>query len=821
MAFLRSAQRAYERSALETRFENFDFDWESKFSVSQLLRGRRFYRSGFVRTLEVHENYASASLKIDDESQPYCVVDFSENGFSIRGSSRDDELNAACAVACMYELEELLADEIPAIKPETCAKEKPAETENADVSKTSEYSELLGAGAMPLVLQFNIKKDDLTFSAFWKSPKGLTAAFGKNSENATTLNSAEREKLIRLASLARKAHFSYKGKCYVCDDSSYFSGFVNSILPQWKKYFEIQKSHDLQILMHGVRDVKVSVDLSLDENQNLKADFYGMYGGIKLDFDELKLLQGRDGRCRILQDKGLLRISNNDDALIGSAKRAFEFFGGKIPRYMFFTLFDDEAKISISSNLDSWKSKVLGGEIPPPNLPFLRAYQREGVARMLKLFNCGCAMLLADEMGLGKTLQTLSTISNFYDGTKKFLIVCPASVIAVWQNEAKKFFPNIRCEVLGANSDFAKSQGALWISSYTQLRRNRQKLDSQEFEIAVLDEAQYVKNPDSKVSQASYAILAKHKVALTGTPIENRLLDLWSIFRWLMPGLMGNKSDFERRLASEPDFANRIKKQIAPFVLRRLKSEVAAELPSKIFVDLPCAMGDMQALEYAKILENAKSAVQSGAMGQRGGRVSILSLLTRLRQAACDPALLPWVGAGCDLSNSGKIKAISDALSSVISSSRKAVIFSQFTSFLSRIRRMIETDFPEAKLFELTGSTKNRAEPVSDFQNSKEASIILVSLRAGGTGITLTGADYVFLADPWWNPAVEEQAIDRVHRIGKKDDVFIYRLIAQNTVEESVRKLQNQKRELFNEILGELPSGGETFEDAVRKILDI
>lgn len=815
MAFLRSAQRAYERSALEARFENFDFNWESKFSRAQISRGRLYYTSGFVKTLEVHENYASASLKIDDETEPYCVIDFDGGAFTLRGSSRDEDLNAACAVACMYELEELLADEIPAIRPD---KKEPEKEEKA-LPQSEALPAALKESAMPLVLQFKLKREALTFTAFWKTPKGLTAAFNKGT--SATLNSAEREKIVRLARLARKSHFSYNGKSHVCEDSSSFAGFVNVALPQWRRYFEIQHSDDLEMLMHGVKDVDVDLQLELDEDFNLRPSFSGSSGSFKLDYDELKLLQGRDCRCRIIQNKGLLRLSNSDDKLLGATKKALDFFGGKIPRYMLFTLFDEAVKISLSSKLGEWKREVLSKPEDFEWEGFLRPYQREGAGRMAKLFSCGCSMLLADEMGLGKTVQTLSVISKYYGCGKKFLIVCPASVIAVWLNEAKKFFPHLNCKALGANSDFSEDSDALWISSYTQLRRNRQKLDTQEFEIAVLDEAQYIKNPDSKVSEAACAIRTKHKAALSGTPIENRLLDMWSIFRWLMPGLMGTRPDFAHRLATEPDFAQRLKTQIAPFVLRRLKSEVAAELPSKIFVDLPCVMSEVQEQEYAKLLESARESVRAGALGERGGRVSVLSLLTRLRQAACDPALLPWVGGSCDLLNSGKIKAISDALSSIVSSSRKAVIFSQFTSFLSRIRAKIESEFPEAKIFELTGATRNRAEPVEEFQRQKSASIMLVSLRAGGTGITLTGADYVFLADPWWNPAVEEQAIDRVHRIGKRGDVFVYRLISQNTVEESVRKLQNQKRELFSDIIGELQSGGRTFEEDVRKILEI
>ncbi|MBO7522056.1 MAG: DEAD/DEAH box helicase, partial [Opitutales bacterium] len=382
----------------------------------------------------------------------------------------------------------------------------------------------------------------------------------------------------------------------------------------------------------------------------------------------------------------------------------------------------------------------------------------------------------------------------------------------------EKFFPNFKCSVFDSNTDFAAQRGGIWLASYTQLRRNKHKLENAEFEIAVLDEAQYIKNPDSKISATCMSIKSKNRLALSGTPIENRLTDLWTIFRWLMPGLMGGRAQFERRL-SEPDFSSTIKRQIAPFVLRRLKSEVARELPPKFVADLPCPMSDMQNAEYSRLMRIARETFKNSS-GDSRARVSVLSLITRLRQAACDPALLPNL-ENCDFSNSGKISALCASLSSIISSGRKAVVFSQFVKFINRMREKVAADFPEADIFELTGDVRDRASPVESFQKTKKPAVIFVSLRAGGTGITLTGADYVFLADPWWNPAVEEQAIDRVHRIGKSSDVFVYRLVGVGTIEESVRKLQLKKKEMFDDIIGSLSSNPKSFDEAVAEILEV
>ena len=814
MAFVRSAQRSYDRVALEEWFEGFDFDWERKFAPREIAAGRRLYTGGAVRVLELRQKYASASLKFPDGAERYCVIDFDGGNFSLRGSSGDDFYDRVCAVAGFYEIEELMADELPPLK--FVPQKKPEPEEAAQAPAPAKKPEAKPQKRLNLI--FKLRRETLSFSACWKTGKAMSPAFGEKAASAASLTSGERESLIRAASFARKAGFEYDGKSYVFSDVSAFEYIASKVVPQWRKYFSIPQNRDLEILSKGVRDIELNAELSAEGGSNFGAEFYAYLDGEKIGFDELKFLEGRGGKCGVLANRGLVRISQRDENLISAARRSLEFFGGKPPRYMLFTLFDD-AKIKMPEELSAWKNSVKEPAELPGGLDFLRNYQREGAARILSLFKSGCAMLLADEMGLGKTAQALAAISAFYGGEKNFLIVCPASIIPVWKGEIEKFFPKFRCEVLDSNTDFsAHGGGAIWLASYTQLRRNKQKLDGAEFEAAILDEAQYIKNPDSKISATCMAIKSKHRLALSGTPIENRLTDLWTIFRWLMPGLMGGRAGFERRIA-EPEFAATIRKQIAPFVLRRLKSDVARELPPKFLADLPCPMSDMQKAEYARLLQNARETFQN-SRGDSRARVSVLSLITRLRQAACDPALLPGM-SGCDFSNSGKISALCASLSSIISSGRKAVVFSQFVKFIDRMKAKVSADFPEAGIFELTGDVRDRAAPVEAFQKAKNAAVMFVSLRAGGTGITLTGADYVFLADPWWNPAVEEQAIDRVHRIGKREDVFVYRLVSVGTIEENVRKLQLKKKEMFDDIIGSLSSNPKSFDEAVAEILEI
>ena len=321
---------------------------------------------------------------------------------------------------------------------------------------------------------------------------------------------------------------------------------------------------------------------------------------------------------------------------------------------------------------------------------------------------------------------------------------------------------------------------------------------------AILDEAQLIKNPKAKITQTCLSIESKFRIALSGTPIENSAIDLWTIFRFLMPGLLGGRKEFEQNLIDDTEKAYlRIRKQVSPFVLRRLKKEVATELPPKLETELPCQLTDEQKKEYRKLTE--------GAMHEHGENLKkafktapthIFALLTRLRQACCDLALLP--GREHLPSQGAKSDVLLEKLTDLSSSGAKVLVFSQFTSFLSIIRKRITLELPELSIVELNGSTRNRTQPVDKFENANDSVVMLASLKAAGLGVTLKSADYVFLMDPWWNPAVEEQAIDRAHRIGRIKPTFIYRLITKGTIEDRVRQLQLEKKDTFNQIIGEL-----------------
>ncbi len=826
--FERPANRIYRNSELGLWLRRVSCDWEKFFRPPELAYGRKLYKSGAVRTLELNSSEAIICAKLSDDSEPYCVLDFDGDAYQRRRSSAG-LLNAALAVAGFYEIEELVGDVFSSDEfldyDET---EAIARAKNEALAGEIDAGAAPQEGALPrldaedsrqspgnseyprLELEFSSRRKGLAFSASWRFEDGKKhKAFGEKCLPISELGDSQKENLVRLATMSRKYGFKYLSGAYMFSELSKIPSFIQSVLPIWEKYFTIKKDANVDLLALGERNVELRpVARNVDSNQSdFDIEWESSVDGKVIAPSEFSKLVGNGiSALRIVPDYGILRVSSDDTAFVRGVERAreFGFESGKIPRYMLLSVSEFGGEMRMSPALKEWMDSLLSecDSFSYPLPGFLRNYQKRGVRWAKRLFDHDCNALIADEMGLGKTLQALTLISmSASDKSKKFFVACPASVIPVWASESGKFFPGLKIGVLSSSSDFDGAQ--VWISSYTQLRRNRAAVEKVLFEIAVLDEAQFIKNPDAKTTAACMALKAKRKIALTGTPVENRLLDMWTTFRWLMPGLMGQRAAFESALQSDESFVRNMRRQIAPFVLRRLKSEVAAELPEKIYVDLVCPMSEQQKSEYGKLLAQARETLGGAAVKDAKARFTVLSLLTRLRQAACDAALLPWIGRE-RADTGGKISVLADKVEELFQSRKKILIFSQFTRFLDLISENLSARIPSAPIYTLTGATRDRAKPVSEFQNAAGGAIMLVSLRAGGTGITLTSADYVFLADPWWNPSVEEQAIDRVHRIGRRGDVFVYRMIAQDTVEDRVRSLQTQKRRLFNDLLGGL-----------------
>lgn len=817
-------------------------DWEKKFSPEVLEYGRKIYKISAITELELSGDEAIVCTKMEDSTSPYCVIDFTDDNkeFSVRGSVDDEFITNSVAVAGFYEIEELVGNEftngdISEVEDfeSLIQRASVTDTEVQEESQTDEIfeeTEKEEEASRILLLEFESRRSGLELSVYWKTKESSRKrrAFGNGCIPVESLTSAECENLIRLANFARKAGFKYATDSYILSDIAKIPDFLNTTLKRWESFFEIKKSANAQLLSTGEHYVELNpVAKSIDSGSaDFDVEWSPCVAGKPIDLNEFQKLYSGDVSVKILPKYGIVRFSQSDISFVRNVENAREFgFGdGKIPRYMLLSLSDFGEKIKMSADLKKWADSILSQDyFDESKLPhFLRNYQKNGVAWAMKLFEHGCNSVIADEMGLGKTLQSLALIDLMkkrHSDTARFLVVCPASVIPVWKSETSKFFPELTCSIVDSKCEFSK--GDILVSSYTQLRRNKSEIEKIEFELAILDEAQFIKNPDAKTTVACSSINAKHKLALTGTPIENRLLDLWTVFRWLMPGLMGTRKNFEMLSAKNvsSDLLATLKKQIAPFVLRRMKSDVAEELPEKIYVDLLCPLSDLQKSEYAKLLENARSQMQN--MVDAKGRITILSLLTRLRQVACDAMLLPWVAESQSQDIGGKLTVLTDKIEELVLSGKKILVFSQFTKFLDLAKTSVLSRISNAKIFDIRGTTRDRAKPVEEFQKTRGSAVMFASLRAAGTGITLTTADYVFIADPWWNPAVEEQAIDRVHRIGRKSEVFVYRLIAQDTVEDRVRAMQKSKRKLFNELLGTLKDVSEsgTFEQTIAEIL--
>ena len=419
----------------------------------------------------------------------------------------------------------------------------------------------------------------------------------------------------------------------------------------------------------------------------------------------------------------------------------------------------------------------------------LRDYQLSGYRWLRFLGEQQLGGVLADDMGLGKTVQALAALLA-ERGAGPSLVVAPTSVLHNWAAEAARFTPELSVAVLhGASRDRVElAEHDLLITSYALLRRDIERLEGLQLHAVVLDEAQAIKNPDSQTSRAARRLRAHRRLALTGTPIENHLRELWSLFEFLMPGFFGRRARFDERYgAGDPQALSALRARVRPFVLRRLKSEVASELPPRTETVLRCPLSEPQRAAY--------DALRTGATGLNG-RIAILALLTRLRQAACDAALLP--DAAGDVP-SGKLDVLLDALTEVADEGCRALVFSQWTSLLDRVEpRLTEAGLAWTRL---DGSTRDRAAVVDRFQSPDGPPVFLISLKAGGTGLNLTAADHVFHLDPWWNPAAEQQATDRAHRIGQDKPVFVWKLVSAGTVEERVLDLQERKRALATAVL--------------------
>jgi superfamily II DNA or RNA helicase len=468
---------------------------------------------------------------------------------------------------------------------------------------------------------------------------------------------------------------------------------------------------------------------------------------------------------------------------------------------------------------------------PPPPLPAgltatLRPYQIEGFHFLAHLADQGFGGVLADDMGLGKTVQTLAwllhlaTTTPAAAGKFRALVVCPKSVTHGWLAETARFTPSLPVVAFAPaliEKEVAAVDCALLVANYAQLRLNAAWFKSAPWDVVVLDEGQFIKNPTSQMAVAARALAARHRLVLTGTPIENRLSDLWSLFAFAQPGLLGAQAAFRRQYdEKDPAALARLHRRVRHFLLRRTKAQAAPDLPPRTEDDLVVELEPGQRQLYDAELKRARAQLlgieTARALDQV--RFNILASLLRLRQICCHPALVDPAHAALP---SAKLEALLERLEELRDEGHQVLVFSQFVGMLELIRARLATGGIGHLM--LTGATENRAELVEEFQRDRTKTVFLLSLKAAGFGLNLTAASYAILYDPWWNPAVEAQAIDRTHRIGQTRPVIAYRLLADNTVEQKIRALQQEKAALAAAVVQEETLASVLDLDSLRRIL--
>ncbi len=462
----------------------------------------------------------------------------------------------------------------------------------------------------------------------------------------------------------------------------------------------------------------------------------------------------------------------------------------------------------------------------------LRDYQLAGFHWMQFLARHGLHGILADDMGLGKTLQTLTHIlaekTSGHSSGLPTLVIAPTSVVPNWRAEALKFTPDLRVLVLNGpdRRKYHRSipHADVVLTSFALLHRDIEKLKGFSYHIVVLDEAQNIKNPRSQVAQAACKLNARHRLCLSGTPVENHLGELWSLMKFLVPGFLGSEETFNTRfrkpIEKDGDMERNevLKKRIAPLILRRTKDQVAKELPPKTeivhLIELHTAQKDLYETVRATMNKRVREAIAARGMDQF--QIVFLDALLKLRQICCDPRLLPDEFANT-IHESAKLDFLTDLLAVLIEEGRRILIFSQFTSMLA----LIEAHLVREKIayLKLTGSSKDRGKLVEDFQTGK-IPLFLISLKAGGTGLNLTAADTVIHYDPWWNPAAEAQATDRAYRIGQDKPVFVHKLLCQDTVEQRIHQLQQDKAKLAAGLLADADISTKLDATMIRALLD-
>lgn len=613
------------------------------------------------------------------------------------------------------------------------------------------------------------------------------------------------------------------------------------LVENWRVYGE------KALTRYKVRIAQPIISAKVESNEKEKwftLDISVEYDGQHLPLERIWKAWARGRRYVQLKDGSYTSLPEAWLEKLAHKLQALGFDPSKPPKHQFKqfeatvldSLLDDLPNVQTDSFWNTLREKVHNfKEVEPVEQPVevnatLRNYQLQGVSYLNFLSEYGFGGILADEMGLGKTIQTLAFLQHMVNNgvTGPNLIVVPTSVLPNWDREAEKFVPNLRRLIIyGTRRDgmFRKvADSDIVITTYALLRRDLEELEKHYFNSVILDEAQNIKNPNTITARSVRSIRSRMRLCLSGTPIENNLFELWSLFEFLMPGFLGSQHAFQRGVVKpirdgDMETLEYLRTRVRPFILRRTKNEVAKDLPPKVENVSYCAMTDEQTELYTALTRKLRDQVLADVetKGMAKSQMSILDALLKLRQICCHPRLLKvdMPGFSTGSLSSGKFEAFKDMIFDIVEGGHKVLVFSQFVQMLQIIRGWLQmTDIPFCYL---DGTSKDRLDQVDRFNNSPEIPIFLISLKAGGTGLNLTSADYVIHYDPWWNPAVESQATDRTHRIGQTRQVFSYKLICQNSVEEKILKLQDMKRGVAEAVI----PGQDTWQSLTREDLEM
>ena len=623
-----------------------------------------------------------------------------------------------------------------------------------------------------------------------------------------------------------KVYFPYKEETclwFSAEEEDLLYGLLSEGIAQLSKIAEVYVSDSLRnISIKRTPEVGISLDISgglLDlQFQSEELPYEELEALLRAYRIRKKYYRMKDGSFLMLEGSGLEAVSELAEGLSLSGK-ALKEGSVQVPRYRSFYV---DQVLKESRNLQVERSsayKALLREmkavedsdfpIPPELKGVLRPYQKDGYRWLMTLEALGFGGILADDMGLGKSLQMLTFFKQQAREDRTSLLVCPASLVYNWQEEVEKFVPQLKVAVITGTAQVRREllereeHVDLLLTSYDLLKRDAPLYEGRQFYCQVLDEAQNIKNHNTQAAKAVKSIKAHVRFALTGTPIENRLSELWSIFDYLMPGILGSypsfRGKYEKAIVQDQNeqAAGRLQRMINPFILRRLKSDVLKDLPEKWETVVYSRLeGEQRDLYYANAQQLRESIKREGADSSGAQKLKILAGLTRLRQLCCDPHLLYENYEG----GASKLETCMELVRTAVDGGHKILLFSQFTSMLSILEENLKKEGIAS--CSLTGATskEKRAELVKSF-NKNDVPVFLISLKAGGTGLNLTAASVVIHFDPWWNAAAQNQATDRAHRIGQEQEVAVYKLIMQDTIEEKIQTLQEKKALLSQQVI--------------------